>query len=298
MVAPMVRTGISIGGVGATRRRARGGRRVALGLLLLAAVAGAWLWHSITPSNHRQWIPEQAIMPHARFEGSLVHLQGVRNFRWEGRDRFSPAWEERTFDLDRLQTVWFILAPFGKEWRGPAHAMLSFGFADSSFLAVSVEARKEPGEGYSIWKGLLKRYELLYVVADERDVLPLRAVIRGDDVFVYPLRASPEKVRQLLVSMLLRANELARHPRFYNTLTGNCTTTLLRHANDVAERPLRGGWRVLLPGYSDQVLRDAQLLPADLTLEQARQKYRANERIRRCLGDSQFSACLRRTETP
>jgi hypothetical protein len=237
-------------------------------------------------------------MPRVRFDGARAHVQGVRNFRWQAGGQPAQAWEERTYDLDRVESVWFVLSPFGKEWRGPAHAMLSFGFSDSTFVAISVEARKQAGERYSIWKGMLRRYELLYVVADERDVLPLRAVVHRDDVFLYPLRVPRERARELLVSMLLRANDLARHPRFYNTLTANCTTTLLRHANEVASQPLRGGWRVLLPGYSDQILEGAGLLATDLPLEEARARFHASERIRRCLDDPAFSSCLRRAVEP
>jgi len=38
-------------------------------------------------------------------------------------------------------------------------------------LAVSIEARKVEGESYSSLKGFFRQYELVYVVADERDVM-------------------------------------------------------------------------------------------------------------------------------
>lgn len=273
--------------------------RTALRLLAVSAIASLVLvWRSITPSNHREWIPEQRVMPRVRFEGPLAHVQGVRDFPWQQGAHPAPVWRERTYDLDGLESVWFVLSPFGKSWRGPAHAMLSFGFSDSTFVAISVEARKQPGEGYSIWKGLLRRYELLYVVAEEHDMLPLRTLVHGNDVFLYPLRASREQARELFVSMLVQANDLARHPRFYNTLTRNCTTTLLRHANQVSTRPLPGGWRVLLPGYSDQILAQAGVLDTDLPLAEARARFRANDRIARCIDDPRFSACIRRRVGP
>ena len=47
-------------------------------------------------------------------------------------------------------------------------------------MAVSVEIRKEKGESFSPWRGLLREYELMYVVGDERDVIRLRTNYRRD----------------------------------------------------------------------------------------------------------------------
>ncbi len=238
------------------------------------------------------------MMPEARFAGSRVDVSGIRCFAWQSPWNFTPCWTQRSYDLDALRTVWFVLAPFGKQWRGPAHSFLSFGFADSSYLAISVEARKELGETYSVWKGLLKRFELLYVVADERDLITLRTCVHGNDVYVYPVCASPEKARALLVEMLQRASALRERPEFYNTLTSNCTTNLLRHVNRVATRKLRGGWRVLLPGYSDQLAFEQGLIDTNLPLGQARERFRVNGRVARCLDDAHFSSCIRQADAP
>ena len=75
-------------------------------------------------------------------------------------------------------------------WMGPAiaHIFVSFDFAGGDHLAVSIETRKEKGEGYSTLKGFFRQYELYYVVADERDVIRLRTNYRHDppeDVYVY-----------------------------------------------------------------------------------------------------------------
>ena len=75
-------------------------------------------------------------------------------------------------------------------WMGPAiaHTFLSFGFAGGDHLAISIETRKEKGEGYSTVKGFFRQYELYYVVADERDVIRLRTNYRHDppeQVYVY-----------------------------------------------------------------------------------------------------------------
>jgi hypothetical protein len=153
--------------------------------------------------------------------------------------------------------------------------MLSFGLANGEHVAISVEIRKEQGETFSAVKGLLNQYEIMYVVADERDVIDLRAVHRGDDVYVYPLRATPEQSQALFVDMLRRANQLAEQPEFYNTITNNCTTAIVRHFNQLAKTPLAvSDPRIFLPGYSDELVYELGLI--DTTASFAETKRRAN----------------------
>ena len=78
-------------------------------------------------------------------------------------------WEDRTYDLRELDSV-DIIAVY---WAGKAvaHIMVSFGFQNQDYLALSIETRKEKGESYSTYAGFFRQYELYYVVADERDVI-------------------------------------------------------------------------------------------------------------------------------
>jgi ribosomal protein S18 acetylase RimI-like enzyme len=255
-------------------------RRVAL--WVLALIAAVLITSALVrPSNQRDWLIDQAILPSAEFSGSQLTIRNLRNFRYDSTGAPIPDYDDRTYDLDRIETVWFVLAPFEPERRGPAHSFLSFGFADSQYVAVSVEARREKGEAYSLLKGLLKRFELMYVIGDERDLIQLRTNHRGDEVYVYPIRTSPEKARQLFVEMLERANQLQRDPEFYNTLTNNCTTNILDHVNRVTTNKIRWGREVLLPGYADELALRLGLIDDDGTLEQVRARYLVNERAKR-----------------
>jgi hypothetical protein len=267
------------------------------GTLLVAAAGAAFamlVYAMRAPSHDRPWVVEQSRLPLATFDGDLVRIDGVRNFRWtetDGEVVAAPAWEERSYDLRELNGLWYVLSPFGGDWRVPAHAMLSFGFSDTAFVVVSVEARKEAGESYSVWRGLAHEFELMYVVADERDVIALRTNAWHDDVFVYPLRADPSTIRALFSDMLRRANDLREAPEFYDTLRSSCTTTILEHANTVATRRIPTGYRVLLPGYSDELLHELGLIRTDLDLEAARAAFRVNDRATDV--DADFSLRIR-----
>ena len=268
-------------------------RRV-LGFLLLVLclyVAGRFLF--LRPSLDREWKVEHAVLPEVRFEGPLVHIKNVRSFWYRSAPDFDVRYFDRTYDLDELDSVWFVLSPFREDWRGPAHSFLSFGFGDSTYVCVSVEARKEVGENYSVWKGLLNQYELLYVIGEETDLVALRAVHWNDDVFLYPIATSRERMRVLFVDMLERAQQLGTRPEYYNTAWNNCTTNLYDQVEKIAPDAWSWDWRLLLPGYSDQLPYERGLLDTDLTLDEARDRFRINEKARKHLGDPRFSSLIR-----
>ncbi len=270
--------------------------RVALIVGSLLGVAGAVWLATRRPMTGRAWSADHAVLPSARFEGTQVRLAGVRNFRYGADGTVHPAFEARTYDLDRLENVWFVLVPFSARWRAPAHSFVSFGFGDSQFVGISVEARRETDETYGVLAGLVRRYELIYVVADERDLL-LRRVLRDSNaVYVYPVQASPAKVRELFVAMVERANALGERPEFYNTAWNNCTSNLVAHVNAIAPGRIPAGWRTLLPGYADQVAMELGLIETAGSLEDVRRKYRVNDRAVRYADDAAFSIRIRMPE--
>jgi hypothetical protein len=268
-------------------------RRYALIALVLASAALVIAWTSTRPRGDRAWIAEHALLPEAEVDRNVVRIRNTRSFTYTARHDFTPRYVERTYDLDKLITVWYVLTPFSREWRGPAHSFVSFGFADSQFVAISVEARREHGETYGGVKGLFKRFELMYVVGDERDLIGQRAAFSDDRVYLYPIRAKPERMRQMFVAMLERANELRVHPEFYNTLTNNCTSNVVRHVNQVAPKSVPSGIKTMLPGYTDEVAFRLGLIDTELDLPRARERYLINDRASRSIADPAFSFRIR-----
>jgi hypothetical protein len=268
-------------------------RRVLAAVVGLAVLAGVLVVGTAKPSHDRAWPPEQAVLPSVEFDGRLVHVRGVRDFRHDAAGGPAAAYDDRTYDLDRLDRVWYVLSPFGTGWRGPAHSFLTFGFADSAFVSISVEARRPAGAAFSPVKGALRRFELMYVIGDERDVIGLRALTWDDPVHLYPLRATPEQARALFVEMLKRAREIERRPEFYNTFTNNCATNILAPVNLIATRRIPYGMDVLFPGYSDRLAHRLGLIDTELPLDEARERFRINERARAAADDPDFSLRIR-----
>ena len=245
------------------------------------------------PRADRRWVQQHSVLAQADVRGDSAIIRRVRNYTYTAEEQFTPAYEDRHYDLTKLESVWFIVTPFSKNWRGPAHTFVSFGFADSQYVAISVEARREPGETYGPLTGLFKRFELIYVIGDERDLIGSRAVYGGYDVYLYPIRASREQIRALFEEMLTRANTLATKPEFYNTLTNSCTSNVVDHVNHVAPSAVPYGIKTILPGYTDDVAYSLGLIDNSITLEQARQRYKVNDRAIQFAADSNFSRLIR-----
>jgi hypothetical protein len=86
---------------------------------------------------------------------------------------------------------------------------------------------------------------------------------------------------------------LREAPEFYNTLTNNCTSNVVRHVNQIAPRTVPSGIKTILPGYTDEVAHRLGLIDSQLELAQARDRYLINSRAKRYLDDPAFSLRIR-----
>lgn len=247
-----------------------------------------------SPSNDRVWAHDQARLPVVEVVGGVARIQGMRDFRYGPDGSVEEGYRDEAFRLDEARRVWFVLAPFASRHRALAHSFLSFEFEGNRFVSISVEARREADESYSLVGGVLRGFEITYVIGTEEDLLGVRA-LRGDTLFLYPAVAGPEQVRALFVDMLERARQTQREPEFYNTVFNNCTTNLRDHVNRITPGRLPWGWGVLLPGFSDALALQHGLLDAGPALEDARRRFRADPRIREALdgGRADFSRFIR-----
>jgi len=260
-----------------------------LGLVSLGIVLIVYLVR--TPSNDRNWADDQQTLPYATFNGSKVEVFNIRNFSYSSVDEYTPYYYDKVFDLDSLSSVDYIVEPFSGI--GAAHTFVSFGFDNGDYVAISVEIRKEQGESFSAIKGLLRSYELMYVIADEKDVVKLRTNYRKDTVYLYPAETSRENMRKLFIDMLTRANTLREHPEFYNTLTNTCTTNIASHINAITPRRIPWDLRLLLPKNSDELAYELGLIDNSMPLEELRNKHHINSLAEEYADSPVFSKQIR-----
>ena len=273
--------------------------RALLAVGLLGAAGAAWRWRSrrwgvavalvgclavygwvrtVRPSNTRDWAPDLARAPWAEVAGSKVTLHEVRDFRYRSTTDWDEAWYTATYDTEQLTGASFVVEPFSGVY-GAAHTMVSFSFQDGRHVVFSVEVRREKGETFSAVGGLFRRFELAYVVGDERDLVQLRSNFRHDAVYLYPVKASQERVTAFFLDMVQRTN--------------NCTTNLVRHFEKVSATDVPYDHRTLMPAFADALAYELGIIDTDAPLEQVRARYHINARALAAQGQDDFSQRIR-----
>lgn len=277
--------------IGLALWRLRPYRLACLACLGLFALVLTW-WLSLSPSNARDWLPDVARLPHAHIEGSQLTLENVRNFHYRGSDTlFDEQWETRRYNLDQLVGLDIYLSEWGAP--GIAHTIMAWRFADAPPLAISIETRKERGEEYSAVRGFFRQYELYYVVADERDVIGVRARYRNERIRLFTLRADAASARRLLDGYLADINRLAGQPRWYNALTTNCTTVIFDNVRHVFGLHRILDWRVYANAHLPAMLQEQGSINTRLPYAELMQVSDITERVQLAGDGPDFSTRIR-----
>jgi hypothetical protein len=256
----------------------------AVALALLLAWSG-----SISASNDKNWAADVVHGITGIVDGDRLSVRNVRNFSWRTEAEYSERWEQRTYDLSKLRSLDLFLV----YWTGPsiAHTIMSFGFDDGRYLDFSIELRRTQNDQYSALAGFFKTHELIYIGADERDLMTLRKV-RNENIQLYRLRTTPERTRALLVEYIKQANDLAAHPRFYNTITTNCTTAIFDMMRAVTSS-IPFDWRIILTGHLPSYLYEHGAVDTRISLEELRRRADVTSQVEAELSEAEFSSRLR-----
>lgn len=259
-------------------------------LLLLVGLA----WCCMLPSNDRDWDPTVERLAFATIAGTEVTVSNIRNFQYTTPDDYVARYYDKTYDLERLESLDFYLV----NWGIPqiSHTMVSFGFEDDEYLCFSFETRREKGEVYSPSKGFFRQFELYCVVADEQDLVKLRTNYRpGEDVYLYRnTAASKEHIRAFFLEYIALINGLKAQPEWYNALTDNCMTSAYRLGRMNAEEGAGAWhWKVLLNGYYDELAYERQRIDTSLPFAALKKISRINEQALNLEAADNFSKAIR-----
>jgi hypothetical protein len=227
----------------------------------MAVVLGGFLvvvicWLSLKPSNNRPWQANVSQTPWAEIEGDRVTIHNFRNCYYRQEADFTCEWLTKTVLLSQLRGIDLFVDYWGSKWI--MHPMVSFQFGDADYVTASIEARYQIGQSYSPIRAFFRQFEIVYVLADERDVIRLRTNYRsGEKVYLYHMVASPEWSRLLFLQYLQQANQLREHPRWFNAVTDNCTTNIFAQMAATGHLPAgssRYAWWILLNGRAPEML--------------------------------------------
>ncbi len=219
-----------------------------LGMLLLVTL----VFIAIPASHNRDWVPEYGRLPRCEFqEDGRFRVHDIRDFRYRSETSFDIRYRTDDFDLKQLESLDFVVVHWDN-MEGIAHTMLSFGFRGGQQLVFSVETRRDRGDVYGAIPGIYKQFELIYLIGTEADLLGLRTNYRHEQVYLYPTNATTEEMRVILLDLLEKANGIYRQPQFYNSLTSNCTTSLLPSIRRAVALPFRDP-SFLCNGFTDRL---------------------------------------------
>ncbi|MBX3359734.1 MAG: DUF4105 domain-containing protein [Phycisphaeraceae bacterium] len=265
-------------------------RRSAL-VIFLGAFGVVLIWFLLTPaSNTRDWMPDVAVAPSVQIDGDRVTIRNVRDFAYRSEADYDARYTTRTVDLSRLKSIDLIMSYWGPTLI--CHTFVTFGFDDGQFLCCSIETRKKKGDEYSAIRGLYRQYELIYIWAEERDVIGLRTNHRGEEVFVYRLEFKPERLRRIFLDYLDRTISMETRPEWYNAVTNSCGMNIIYSA--AARRP----WiplkpNLLMNGRWDRVIYESGHFSTPLPFPEFRAQSRVNTRAQAAEGSTEFSARIR-----
>jgi hypothetical protein len=263
-------------------------RKIAIVFGAFALVVSWWL--TLKPSNDRPWQPDVTETAWAEIKGDEVTVHNVRNCEYRSETDFTPHWETRTVRPSQITGMDVAINYWGSPWI--AHPIVSFQFSDGLPLCFSIETRKTVGQQYSTLEGFYRQYTLIYVVADERDVVRLRTNYRREDVYLYRTLASPAQARERFREYIKTVNALHENPRWYNAVTSNCTTSI--RTQRAVELRAPWDWRILLNGKADEMLyQDHAIATGGLPFAELKQRSLINERARAADKDPDFSRLIR-----
>jgi hypothetical protein len=263
-------------------------RKIGAIALLFGGVLAWWL--TLSPSNDGDWQPDVAQKAWADIQGDEVTLHNVRNCDYRTDTDYTPHWETRSVRISQITGIDLAIDYWGSPWI--AHPIASFQFADAPPLCFSIETRRKLGQTYSTIGGLYRQFELIYIVADERDVIRVRTNYRNEDIYLYRLTVSPAQARERFLEYIYSLNALTNKPRWYNAITTNCTTSI-RTQHPANER-VPWDWRILLNGKGDELLYERQaIVTGGLPFAELKTRSLIDTRARAANDSADFSKLIR-----
>lgn len=263
-------------------------RKLGCFAVLFAGVLMWWL--TIKPTQDSDWQTDVAQKAWADIQGDEVTLHNVRNCDYRTEADYTPHWETRTVRISQITGIDLAVNYWGSPWI--AHPIISFQFADAPPICFSIETRKKLGQTYSTIGGLYRQFELIYIVADERDVIRVRTNYRkGEDIYLYRTTISPVAARERFLEYIRSLNVLRDEARWYNAITTNCTTSI-RTQHAATER-MPWDWRILVNGKGDELLYERGVLDRSVPFAELKRRAYINARAQAANDAPDFSERIR-----
>ena len=238
--------------------------RLRKAVLVLAGVVGVTILATAIvlvvrrPSLTREWDEDVRVLTGVEdLPDGAVRLTQVRAWRYSREAVLSKDYHPVRYDPADVTGLWAYEQELGLGGR-IAHTFLVFEFPEDygadRWLGLSVETRRELGETYSLVGGVLEKFEVTHIWAEEEDLVRRRVEYLDYPLTRYRVTISNENVARLLRQFVRETVELATTPRWYNTLTTNCTSSLIKYVNEVEPGSIPWHYSFVFTGRADDYL--------------------------------------------
>jgi len=244
-------------------------RMVAIVAGLLLAVGGltAAVVFRREPSLARIWDEDVRVLTGVEaLPNGAVRLTEVRDWRYSGDAVTSKDYFAGEYDPTDVEGLWLYEQKLGLGGL-IAHTFLVFEFPESygptRWLGLSVETRREAGEKYSLLGGVLRAFEVTHIWANEEDLVTRRVALLDYPLTRYRVTVPNEHLARIFQQFVDETAALATSARWYNTLTTNCTSSLIGYVNEVEPGAIPRHRSFVLTGLADTYLAELGYLDAE-----------------------------------
>ena len=236
-------------------------------LLITLLVVISFIVYAIkSPSNNKNWSFGNSKTASVIITDDWVKIKNYRDADWQNIDQNKLKTDDTLFtdiefQLSDIQSVKTVVSHFAV-LSEIAHIFILFKLKDKSYIGLSVEARKEQGEDYSLIGGLSAKFEVIYLLASYKDLVGLR-LMRDEKVYSYPIKATPEEAQALFKVVATRTNQINKDPELYHLFVKNCTTEIVKLVNQIAEQDFPRLTQSFFPGDAGKALFKMGLIDND-----------------------------------
>ena len=236
----------------------------ALALVLLIAVSLR------EPSLSRAWDEDVSVLAGVELANDeTVKLSQIRDWKYAISSISSKEYFEASYDPDDIVAMWMYEQTLDASGL-IAHTFLVFEFDEryerGRYLGLSVETRREQGEKYSIIGGALRAFEITHIWATEKDLVTRRVQYLDYPLTRYRLKIPAEYRSRIFLKFAKETQSLASVPRWYNTASNNCTSSLIKYVNESEPGAIPFHYSYALTGKVDEYLERLGFKASDYSL--------------------------------
>lgn len=232
------------------------------------------------PSLNRTWDEDVSVLAGVDISpDETVTLTRVRDWQYSVSSIASKSYFDASFNPNDIVAMWMYEQQLDRSGL-IAHTFIVFEFDESyeraRYLGLSVETRRERGETYSIIGGALRSFEITHIWATEKDLVTRRVQFLDYPLTRYRLEIPAEYRSRIFLQFAEETRGLATQPRWYNTASNNCTSSLIKYVNASEPDAIPFHYSYALTGKVDEYLEELGYKASDYSLHITRDFLESN----------------------